>query len=293
MKKEKFIKIIIVLIFLLLVIAALVVTYFFNSDVETKEPKKIEDECEIQNYEYNERKVFVIKPKEKTSNKYVLYLHGGSYVAEATENHWNFIERIVKDTNTIVIMPDYPLTPKYNYKDVYNMVEPLYKDIIQKVGKDNLILAGDSAGGGLALGIYESMAEENIDLPIKTMLISPWLDVKLDNENIKQVEKNDPILNKETLKIAGIAYSGSEGTEIYKVSPIKGDLTKLKNIKIFIGTRDILNPDCKLLQEKAPENEVEIREYENAKHIWLIDNNSDKEITQKAYEDFIEQINNS
>lgn len=293
MKKEKFIKIIIVLIFLLLVIAALVVTYFFNSDVETKEPKKIEDECEIQNYEYNERKVFVIKQKEKISNKYVLYLHGGSYVAEATENHWDFIEKIVKDTNTIVIMPDYPLTPKYNYKDVYNMLEPLYKDIIQKVGKDNLILAGDSAGGGLALGIYESMAEENIDLPIKTMLISPWLDVKLDNENIKQVEKNDPILNKETLKIAGIAYSGSKGTEIYKVSPIKGDLSKLKNIKIFIGTRDILNPDCKLLQEKAPENEVEIREYENAKHIWLIDNNSDKEITQKAYEDFIEQINNS
>ena len=82
-------------------------------------------------------------------------------------------------------------------------------------------------------------------------------------------------------------------TEIYKVSPIKGDLSKLKNIKIFIGTRDILNPDCKLLQEKAPENEVEIREYENAKHIWLIDNNSDKEITQKAYEDFIAQINNS
>ena len=293
MKKEKFIKIIIVLIFLLLVIAALVVTYFFNSDVETKEPKKIEDECEIQNYEYNERKVFVIKQKEKISNKYVLYLHGGSYVAEATENHWDFIEKIVKDTNTIVIMPDYPLTPKYNYKDVYNMLEPLYKDIIQKVGKDNLILAGDSAGGGLALGIYESMAEENIDLPIKTMLISPWLDVKLDNENIKQVEKNDPILNKETLKIAGIAYSGSKGTEIYKVSPIKGDLSKLKNIKIFIGTRDILNPDCKLLQEKAPENEVEIREYENAKHIWLIDNNSDKEITQKAYDDFIEQINNS
>src|SRR5699024_1055480 len=118
---------------------------------------------------------------------------------------------IVKDTGYTVIMPDYPLTPKYYYKDVYNMVEPLYKEIIAKVGSDNVILMGDSAGGGLALGLYEKLAEDAIELPIKTILISPWLDVRLENQDIQEIEKRDTILNKEALRVAGIAYAGNDG----------------------------------------------------------------------------------
>ena len=291
--KTIILKIIIVLIALALIILSLTITYFFNIDIETKEPKQIEEKCKIDTYEFNERKVFTIKNQEnRENNKYILYFHGGSYVAEATQNHWNFLEKIVKDTGYEVIMPDYPLTPKYNYKDVYNMVEPLYKEIVEKVSKDNLIIMGDSAGGGLALGLYEKLAEDNIELPIKTILISPWLDVRLENEGINAIEKNDNILNKEALKLAGIAYAGEDGINSYLVNPIDGDLSKLTNIKIFIGTYDILYPDCNLLKERAEKvnGNVEIKEYDKAKHIWLIDNNSEQEITQKAYNDLIEEI---
>ena len=139
-----------------------------------------------------ERNVFTISKKgteKNNTSNYILYFHGGSYVAEATDNHWTFLENIVRDTGYTVIMPDYPLTPKYNYKDVYNMVEPLYKELIKKIGNDNVIIMGDSAGGGLALGLYEKIANQNIELPTKTILISPWLDVRLENENIKEIEK--------------------------------------------------------------------------------------------------------
>ncbi len=291
--KTVILKTIIVLIALALIILSLTITYFFNIDIETKEPVKIEEECKIDTYEFSGRKVFTIKNENNVENKkYILYFHGGSYVAEATQNHWDFLEKIVKDTGYEVIMPDYPLTPKYNYKDVYNMVEPLYKEIVEKVGKDNLIIMGDSAGGGLALGLYEKLVEDNIGLPIKTILISPWLDVRLENTEIKEIEKNDNILNKEALKLAGIAYAGEDGINKYLVNPIDGNLSKLSNIKIFIGTYDILYPDCKLLKEKADKvnGNVEIKEYDKAKHIWLIDNNSEQEITQKAYKDLIEEI---
>ena len=291
--KTVILRTIIVLIALALVILSLTITYFFNIDIETKEPTKIEEECKIDTYEFNERKIFTVKNEKNVENKkYILYFHGGSYVAEATQNHWTFLENIVKDTGYEVIMPDYPLTPKYNYKDVYNMVEPLYKETVEKVGKDNLIIMGDSAGGGLALGLYEKLAEDNIELPIKTILISPWLDVRLENEGINAIEKNDNILNKEALKLAGIAYAGEDGINSYLVNPIDGDLSKLTNIKIFIGTYDILYPDCNLLKERAEKvnGNVEIKEYDKAKHIWLIDNNSEQEITQKAYNDLIEEI---
>ena len=291
--KTVILRTIIVLIALALVILSLTITYFFNIDIETKEPTKIEEECKIDTYEFNERKIFTVKNEKNVENKkYILYFHGGSYVAEATQNHWTFLENIVKDTGYEVIMPDYPLTPKYNYKDVYNMVEPLYKEIVEKVGKDNLIIMGDSAGGGLALGLYEKLAEDNIELPIKTILISPWLDVRLEKEGTNSIEKNDNILNKEALKLAGIAYAGEDGINSYLVNPIDGDLSKLTNIKIFIGTYDILYPDCNLLKERAEKvnGNVEIKEYDKAKHIWLIDNNSEQEITQKAYNDLIEEI---
>ena len=141
MNKALIIKIIVILLFLLLSILALTIAYFLNIDIETKEPKEIKEECEINTYLYKNRKVFTIENKNQTENiKYILYFHGGSYVAEATQNHWDFLGEIVKDTNYTVIMPDYPLTPKHTYKDVYNMVEPLYKKIVEKVGQDNLII---------------------------------------------------------------------------------------------------------------------------------------------------------
>ena len=294
-KMKEFIRSIIVILALCMIILTLTIAYFFNTDIETNEPEQVIEECEIQTYTYMERKVFTITPKnteENGNSKYIVYFHGGSYMAEATQNHWDFLEQLVKDTGYTVIMPDYPLTPKNTYKEVYAMVEPLYKEIIEKVGNDNVIFMGDSAGGGLALGLYEKIAEGNMGLPAKTILISPWLDVRLENENIQAVEKNDTVLNKEALRIAGIAYAGADGIDGYLVNPIEGDLSTLKNIKIWIGTYDILEPDCQLLQEKAQEvgGDVEIKEYEQAKHIWLIDKNSDDTITEEAYQDLLEEL---
>ncbi len=293
MYKENISKIIVVLMFLSIIILAMTTTYFLNMDIESEEPQNIEEEYVKEKYEFMGRKVFTIRDKNTEENtKYILYFHGGSYVAEATNNHWEFLKKIAKDTGYTIIMPDYPLTPKYNYKEVYNVVEPLYNQIIEKVGKSNLILMGDSAGGGLALGLYEKITQDNIETPAKTILISPWLDVRLENDNIKDVEKNDTILNKETLKLAGIAYAGNDGINSYMVNPIDGDLSKIENVEIFIGTYDILNPDCKLLKEKANEvgKDIEIKEYDQAKHIWLVDNNSSEEITQKAYNDLINSL---
>ena len=173
------------------------------------------------------------------------------------------------------------------------MVIPLYKEIIEKVDANDLIVMGDSAGGGLSLAMEEKLNEEgNIKMPSKTILISPWLDVRLENPKIEEYQKNDTELNKETLKLAGLAYATPEGINNYLVNPIDGNLSKLQNVTIFIGTYDILNPDVHLLQGKAKEQgvEIEVKEYQQAKHIWLIENNSTEEITKKAYNDLINII---
>lgn len=283
-------KTIIILLIIMFTIPIVVYTYYKVAEIETREPEKIEEECKITTQEFMQRKVFTITPKNKEKSKTkILYFHGGSYVAEASQNHWDFLEQIVKDTGIEVIMPDYPLAPKYTYKDVFQMVEPLYKEIITKVDTNQLILMGDSAGGGLALALEEKIAQENLPMPQKTILISPWLDVRLTNPEIEEIQKNDKQLNKETLKLAGIAYSGKDGINSYLVNPIDGDLSNLKNISILIGTYDILYPDTKKLEEKGKKigTNIEIKEFEQAPHIWMIEKNTTEDLIQKGYQEIL------
>ncbi len=259
-------------------------------DIQTKVPKKVKEACQLRTEQFMGRNIFIVTPKNKQkSDLKILYFHGGSYVAEATEQHWQFIEQIVNDTGATIIFPDYPLTPKYNYKDVFKMVVPLYKEIIDRIDSNHFILMGDSAGAGLGLALEERIAEDDLIMPAKTILISPWLDVRLTNPAIDEVQKNDKQLNKETLRLAGLAYAGEDGMQSYLVNPIEGDLSKLKNITILTGTYDILNPDVHKMKEKAEKEGVpiEIKEYEQASHIWVIEKNSSEELIQQGYQEIL------
>ena len=109
--KKKILISILAIILILVMVGLFVLIYFEFMDIESKEPKQIEDTCQVETHEFIGRKVFVIKPKDGEKNeKKILYFHGGSYVAEASKDHWNFIEKIVTDTGSTLILPDYPLT---------------------------------------------------------------------------------------------------------------------------------------------------------------------------------------
>lgn len=278
---------------IIVAVILLAITYYRIIDVQTKAPKKVEEKCQLEIEQFMERNIFIVTPKnKKKSDTKILYFHGGSYVAKTSKQHWEFIEQIVNDTGATVILPDYPLTPKYTYKDVFAMVVPLYKEIIDKVDTINLIIMGDSAGAGLGLALEERIGEENLPMPNKTILISPWLDVRLTNPAIDEVQKNDKELNKETLKLAGIAYAGEDGINSYLVNPIEGDLSKLKNITILTGTYDILNPDVQGLKEKAEKSgvSIDVKEYEQAGHIWMIEKNSSQELIEQGYQEILKLI---
>ena len=265
----------------------IIIYYFLIVNIKSNPPQKIQEEYNIKTETYQNRSVFYLTQKQGATNPYtIFYLHGGSYVSEASVGHWEFLKSIAKDTGVTIVIPDYPLAPKYNYKDVFQMLEPLYKDIIEKVGKDKLIVMGDSAGGGLALALLERAGELEMSMPKRTILISPWLDVRLNNPQIDEVQKRDSHLIKQTLIAAGIAYAGLDGIDSYLVNPIDGPLDKLENVTIYTGTDDILNPDVHVLVERAKLQgiEIDLRETKGAYHNWIIEKHTIKE---KAYRDLI------
>ncbi|MBR0350854.1 MAG: alpha/beta hydrolase [Clostridia bacterium] len=311
-------KVIIRIVIIITIVLASVTGYYLIIDRESNIPNNISNIVETKTEHFMGRRVFKLTPKNKQlqnknelsnnfqednfqeesiqpnnsqqlqnlSNKVILYFHGGSYTAEMTDNHWKFLANLANDTNMTVIAPDYPLTPKATYENVFNMIEPLYKKVITEYGAENVIVIGDSAGGGMALGLIEKISINDIKQPAKTILISPWLDISMSNPKIDKVD--DRKLNKNALFIAGMAYSrGMDAEEEYLVSPVKGKVNNLKNVTIFIGNKDMLSPDCYSLQEKARQVgvDIEIKEYENADHIWIIDN--DDELAKRGYKDLI------
>ena len=281
-------KVIIIILVIFLGLLSISFAYIEIKHFIATPTEQIQNDCEIETEEYSDKKVYVVTPKENAkSDKKILFFHGGSYIAEMTEKHWEFIEKIVKDTGMTAIIPDYPLTPRYNYEDVFNMVEPLYKEIVKKVGGDNLIIMGDSAGGGISLGLLEKIGED-VEVPSKTILISPWLDVTMSNEKIQEKQQYDKDLSIDMLKLAGDIYAKQVQSKNYLVSPIYGDVSKLKNVTILTGTYDILNPDVYVLEEKVKNvgEDIEVKT-----HDWIIVENSSKELVTQGYNDLLEIIN--
>lgn len=295
-KKGKIVTIIAAVLFMIAIVSVILYVYFFKSNRTSKIPEDIHLKCNIIQESFQDKKVFILTPKDKKkTKKVVFYLHGGSYVAELSKTHWKFLEEFTQETASTVIVVDYPLAPQYHYTDVFNMITPLYQETIKKVKPENLIVMGDSAGGGMALALVEKIGQDNMKKPSKTILISPWLDVTMENPEIKKVQEKDKKLNAESLKLAGISYAGTEEeTRNYLVSPIYGPIENLENVVIYTGTYDVLNPDVHKFKNMAKGKGVEItvKETEGAIHNWVI-NKKQKEgedLVQKPYQELIEEI---
>ena len=294
-KKGKIVAIIAIVLFIIAIVSVILYVYFFKSNRTSKIPEDIHLKCNIIEESFQDKKVFILTPKDKKkTKKVVFYLHGGSYVAELSKTHWKFLEEFTQETASTVIVVDYPLAPQYHYTDVFNMITPLYQETIKKVKPENLIVMGDSAGGGMALGLIEKLTIDKKDLPVKTILLSPWLDVRLKNEKIEKIEKLDPSLIKSALILAGRTYAGKDGMESYLVNPIDGPLKGIKNTYIFTGTYDILNPDVHIFMERARKENADIKliEVEKAIHIWMTYRESNEEVyfANETFNDIVKLV---
>ena len=208
------------------------------------------------------------------NEKYVFYLHGGGYIHGFNSIHWLFLKTLAQELDCTIIAPDYPVAPEFTYHESFAMVIPLYKDLITKVGKDNVILMGDSSGGGFALALAQKMHEANIEIASQIILISPWLDITLKNKDIKAIDPQDPILGVKGLRRAGKSYAGKTNPNNYLLSPINGSVEGLGKISILIGTKDILVADTRKFKSIAQAKGVEINyyEYEDMLHVWPLFN---------------------
>ena len=199
----------------------------------------------------------IYKLYNNESDKIIIYLHGGSYINEAVSLHFKFVDKICINSNMDIYFPIYPLAPNHTYKDAYKLILKLYKKLLKE--NKEIIIIGDSAGGGLALGFTLYLNELNIKLPNKLVLLSPWVDITLSNPEIKKYEKNDPMLSCCGLVEYAKIWAGNTNLDDYKLSPIHGELLKLPNTLIFTGSNELLYPDMIKFYKLLKKNKVKTK----------------------------------
>lgn len=192
---------------------------------------------------------------DNSKNKFLLYIHGGSYIEEAISLQIKFAMKIAKKTNSTLIFPRYPLAPKGNYKTMYEKMYPLYKLIESKNQKINFL--GDSAGGGFVLSFSMLLRERIENQPQNIIMMSPWLDLSLENPDLLESEKLDNMSGIIGNKYTGKLWANDLDIKNYLVSPLYGEFNDLPKMTIITGGYDFLKPDCLLLDKKLIDKNID------------------------------------
>ena len=118
----------------------------------------------------------------------------------------------------------------------------------------------------------QKMTVKNVAQPRRIILLSPWLDLTLNNPDINTIDSHDPFLGVPGLRKAALAYAGGHDLRGYMLSPINGPLDGLGEISIFVGSNDILVADTRRLQVLAKQKGVSVdyHEYRDMVHVWML-----------------------
>ncbi|MBE6500573.1 MAG: alpha/beta hydrolase [Methanobrevibacter thaueri] len=191
---------------------------------------------------------------DENSKNTILYMHGGAYINQINYQHFIYCFLMSRKLDAYVLAPVYPLAPVHNVNETYDKIIELYKTLIKK---DNLILMGDSAGGGFIHSFCQHLKTLNLAQPQKIITFSPWVDISMTNSVYDS--SNDPILGEIGLKEIGKSWAGKLNTKDYKVSPLFGDNAGLADTLIFAGDNEIFHDDIKEYVEKLKKDNVNVR----------------------------------
>lgn len=197
--------------------------------------------------------VFTLTRPGQAATRTLLYLHGGGYVSPADPAEWRFAAALADEIGARLVFPAYPLAPASTVEDCHDELLDVFAQAAAE-SPDGVVVAGDSAGGGLSLSLAVALRDRGGPMPTHLVLLAPWVDVSASTPGIEQADRRDPWLSLALSRVYGGFWAGSEDPGALRdprVSPLFADLAGLPPALLFIGTRDLLEPECRALYERA------------------------------------------
>ena len=198
--------------------------------------------------------------KNVRPNTIFVFLHGGGYcIGSSRTTHRIGLANLSKTTSCIIHSVDYRLAPEHPYPAALEDAVKAWNAVVSDNPDSQIILSGDSAGGGLSLALMMRLRDEGSRLPDAAVLFSPWTDLTCSSETYKTLAKADPMLHHSAaIDCAKHYVPHSANPKDPYISPMFGDFTGLPRTLILVGDRELLLDDSRKVGEKAKNAGVDV-----------------------------------
>lgn len=203
-------------------------------------------------------------------NRVILYLHGGGYVIGSIATHRSLLSRLARASGARGFSVDYRLAPEHPFPAALDDATAAYRWLLASgISPGSVVVAGDSAGGGLALAMLLALRDAGDRLPAAAVCMSPWTDLVGTGASAQPGGADDPLLTLEGLREMGRHYAGSDLSNPL-VAPLHGDYKGLPPILIQVGTRELLLDDSRRVAERARKAGVDLTLdiWDGMIHVW-------------------------
>ncbi|MGG3564670.1 alpha/beta hydrolase [Neobacillus rhizosphaerae] len=188
-----------------------------------------------------------------------LYLHGGAYIMGSCNTHRYLASKLSRSTAARVLVPEYRLAPEHPFPAAIEDAVRVYRWLLNSgVSSKNIVIGGDSAGGGLTLATLLSLKDAGDPLPALAVLLSPWTDMEGTGESMVTRAEADPWLSPDATRLTPALYIRDLDPRHPLVSPIYADLTGLPSLLVHVGNDEILLSDAARLVDRARAAGVEV-----------------------------------
>jgi acetyl esterase/lipase len=205
-------------------------------------------------------------------DKVIMYLHGGGYAVGSAASHRGLVGKIVAETGIRALSLDYRLAPEHPFPAALEDSVYAYLWLMEKHGYDanDIIIMGDSAGGGLTLSTLLKLKEMALPQPLAACVFSPWTDLSLSGDSMDTHSEKDPLLLPEHAKKWAKWYHADMDAEHPHVSPLFGDYSDIAPILIQVGTEEILLSDTLRMVSNAKKFNADIKVdiWDGMFHVW-------------------------
>jgi acetyl esterase/lipase len=191
----------------------------------------------------------------------ILYIHGGGYAAGSIKSHEALAAELSRESKARVLLIDYRLAPEHVFPAAIVDSTKAYRWLISKEGilPNNVIIGGDSAGGGLTIATLVKLRDEGDNLPAGAFCLSPWADLANTGETIQTNADRDPFVAPRDLAELSKLYCGNKNAKNPLISPLYADLSGLPPLLIQVGTAEILLDDSRRVADRAIEAGVDVQ----------------------------------
>jgi len=212
-----------------------------------------------------------VSAPDAEAGRALLYLHGGGYVIGSINTHRSLAARISRASKARVLVIDYRLAPEHPHPAAVDDSVASYRWMLgQGLQPARIVVAGDSAGGGLTVATLVAIRDAKLPLPAAGACLSPWVDLEGIGESMTKKADVDPIVQKAGLLQMAAAYLGGKDPRTPLAAPLYADLTGLPPLLIQVGTAETLLDDASRLAERARKAGVTVN-YESSEsmiHVW-------------------------